>query len=210
MKDQHYQTAKLVTKLAKAFYKKGWVSGTGGGISIKNKDFIYMAPSGVAKESMKPEDIFILDKNGKVHRNPENQKLKVSECHPLFMQAYAVGAGAVIHSHSIHAMLVTFLFKENFQIQNLEMAKGISNHRVFEACQVPIIANTEKEAQLEKSLAKAVAANPKAFAVLVRGHGVYIWGKDWQEAKKHAECYDYLFEAAYKLKVAGLTGREFV
>jgi methylthioribulose-1-phosphate dehydratase len=30
----------------------------------------------------------------------------------------------------------------------------------------------------------------------VRRHGVYVWGADWREAKRHAECYDYLFEVA--------------
>jgi ribulose-5-phosphate 4-epimerase/fuculose-1-phosphate aldolase len=45
--------------------------------------------------------------------------------------------------------------------------------------------------------------HPKTQAVLVRGHGVYVWGKDWVQAKTQAECYDYLFEAAVKLKQLG-------
>jgi ribulose-5-phosphate 4-epimerase/fuculose-1-phosphate aldolase len=39
---------------------------------------------------------------------------------------------------------------------------------------------------------------------LVRRHGVYVWGKDWKQAKTHAECYDYLFEAAGRMKQLGV------
>ena len=51
-------------------------------------------------------------------------------------------------------------------------------------------------------LRKAIQRYPKANAVLVRRHGMYVWGKDWIHAKTQAECYDYLFEAA--LRMAGL------
>lgn len=34
--------------------------------------------------------------------------------------------------------------------------------------------------------------------------GVYVWGKDWIQAKTQAECYDYLFEAAVKMRGLGL------
>lgn len=41
--------------------------------------------------------------------------------------------------------------------------------------------------------------------MLVRRHGVYVWGKDWIQAKTQAECYDYLFEAALRMKSLGMS-----
>ena len=45
---------------------------------------------------------------------------------------------------------------------------------------------------------------PEACAVLVRRHGVYVWGDTWQQAKTMNECYDYLFEIAWKMRQLGL------
>ena len=59
------QAKELVAELCRNFYSWGWVSGTGGGISIKTEcGKIVMAPSGVQKERMLPEDMFVLDSAG--------------------------------------------------------------------------------------------------------------------------------------------------
>lgn len=34
--------------------------------------------------------------------------------------------------------------------------------------------------------------------------GVYIWGKDWIQAKTQAECYDYLFASALEMHKLGI------
>ena len=40
--------------------------------------------------------------------------------------------------------------------------------------------------------------------MLVRRHGVYVWGSDWQAAKTQAECYHYLFDAAVRMRAIGV------
>src|SRR5690606_38594741 len=42
-------------------------------------------------------------------------------------------------------------------------------------------------------------------AVLVRQHGMYVWGKTWEQAKRHAECLHYLFDMALESKKLGFT-----
>ena len=198
------QTRELVCELCRNFYSLGWASGTGGGISIKEGDKIYMAPSGVQKERLKPEDIFVLDAQGQTLEEP-GRGLKLSQCSPLFMHAYKLrNAGAVLHSHSINAMAATLLFDKRFRIKNMEMQKGVEGFGAFDTLEVPIIDNTAYECDLTDSLEEAIRNNPKSHAVLVRQHGVYVWGKDWKQAKTHAECYDYLFEAAAKMKQLGI------
>lgn len=89
--DALYATKELVCELCRNFYSHGWVSGTGGGISIKHDDNqIVVAPSGVQKERMLPEDMYVLDNKGEIistpkARPPPYKPPKLSECTPLFM-----------------------------------------------------------------------------------------------------------------------------
>ena len=194
----------LICDLCRQFYQLGWASGTGGGISIRDGAYLYMAPSGVQKERLAPADIFVLDAKGAVAQDP-GRGLKLSQCAPLFLHAYQIrNAGAVLHSHSLNAVEATMIFKDRFQIRNMEMQKGIEGFGAMVLLEVPIIENTAYECDLADSLAEAIRDNPKSHAVLVRRHGVYVWGRDWQQAKTHAECYDYLFAAAVRMKKLGL------
>jgi methylthioribulose-1-phosphate dehydratase len=193
-----------VCELCRGLYDLGWASGTGGGMSIREGGEIYMAPSGVQKERLAPEDIFVLDAAGTVLRSPASG-LKLSACAPLFLHAYTLrGAGAVLHSHSINAFLATCLYDDVFRVTDMEMIKGIEGMGAFDALEVPIIDNTAHECDLADTLADAIKRFPKSNAVLVRRHGAYIWGKDWVQAKTQAESYDFLFQAAVRMKTLGL------
>ncbi|CAL9243455.1 unnamed protein product [Arabidopsis halleri] len=214
------ETSSLVTELCRHFYTQGWVSGTGGSITMKVHDasipkpeqLIVMSPSGVQKERMQPEDMYILSANGSIISTPSpkpypNKPPKCTDCAPLFMKAYEMrNAGAVIHSHGMESCLVTMLNPQakEFRITHMEMIKGIQGHGYYDELVVPIIENTAYENELTDSLTKAAKAYPKATAVLVRNHGVYIWGDSWIHAKTQAECYHYLFDAAIKLHQLGL------
>ena len=74
---------------------------------------------------------------------------------------------------------------------------------------VPIIENTAHECDLADRMAQAMNEYPDADAVLVRRHGLYVWGRDWQHAKTQAECYDYLFNAAVQMRKLGFDPTTF-
>jgi methylthioribulose-1-phosphate dehydratase len=215
--DRNESIPELICELCRQFYGLGWVSGTGGGISIRGAEGIYIAPSGVQKERLRPEDIFLLDHarldDAHVLCPPADAGLKISECRPLFYNAFKLrNAGAVMHSHSLWAVLAARLFSPGgepgeFVCQGLEMQKGLRGVGCFDTLRVPIIANTAREAQLTASMAAAMEAYPDVDAVLVAGHGVYVWGETWAQAKTQAECYDYLFRAAVEAERLGLRVR---
>lgn len=208
----------LIPELCNHFYKLGWVSGTGGGLSIRQDGKIFCAPSGVQKERIKPEDMFVLDETGEILVRPSNSKLKCSECLSLFMIPFRYRqSGCCIHNHSIYANLVTSYhsrfndsLKSNnineFRISNQEMIKGIKKGSSNETLQyddtliVPIIDNVLHEKDLAGAMERAVLDYPMTNALLVRNHGCYVWGATWEQAKTMAECYDYLF----KLKIEAI------
>lgn len=146
------------------------------------------------------------------------------------MSAYTTrGAGACIHTHSQWAVLVTLICEAGLQGDNrsvfamkeIEQIKGISrggtgsqeiaeggrklgNLGYFDTMKIPIIENTAHEEDLEESMSQAMQEWPETCAVLVKRHGVYVWGKDVAQAKTQCESLDYLFQLAVEMHKLGL------
>lgn len=59
----------------------------------------------------------------------------------------------------------------------------VSSCRYDDILVVPIIENTPEEKDLKERMARAMNEYPDSSAVLVRRHGVYVWGETWEKAK---------------------------
>lgn len=210
------QPKEQISELCAHFYKQGWVSGTGGGISIREGDRIYMAPSGVEKEKIRADEIFTLDLNGEIIERPANPALKLSECAPLFLAAYELRqAAAVLHSHSLPVMLATKLARQEgstavLEWTELEMLKGVADYGYYDTFQLPVIENTARECDLTAALRQAIIAFPRTPAVAVRNHGIYVWGPTVSRAKTQAECIDYLCQAKLLMRQYALESPAYV
>jgi methylthioribulose-1-phosphate dehydratase len=99
---------------------------------------------------------------------------------------------------------------DEWRITHQEMIKGLrvgstpQSYRYYDEIVVPIIENTAEEKDLQARMAEAMKKYPKANAVLVRRHGIYVWGPTWQKAKSQCECYDYLLELTVEMHKLGL------
>lgn len=196
------QTKELLCELLRLFYDKGWVSGTGGGISGPTEDGnLFLAPTGVHKERIQPADFFVIDPTDcRVVHDPETSGLRPSECNPIFSAAARErGARSVMHSHALSTVLAADLANDadHVTIEGFEMLKGIRGLSNKARHVVPVIRNTEREYELTGQVERALKDERFAstFCVLVAGHGAYIWGDDVWECKRHAEVYHWLFEA---------------
>lgn len=215
--------ANLIPELCANFYRLGWVTGTGGGASIRDDDLVYLAPSGVPKEAMRPDNIYVLKLSQQVDpkhriyiRSPP--ALKPSQCTPLFIAAFKKReARCCIHTHSQWAVLITLLLEARpgntavFEINNIEQIKAFGkgygkqgNLGYHDTLRIPVIENTPHEEDLTESLEAAMDKYPDTYAVLVRRHGVYIWGDTVDKAKTQAESLDYLFQLAVEMKRFGM------
>ncbi|KAI5956303.1 MDE1 [Candida jiufengensis] len=228
--------ANLICELCRLFYDNNWVTGTGGGISIRdvdgeNPDLVYIAPSGVQKERIQPWEMFLVElPDERILRTPndipkeltKSYKYKPSACTPLFMSCYKMrDAGACIHTHSQNAVLITLLNenKNYFEISHIEQIKAlpklkfnentnkiekIGNMEYYDRLIIPIIENTPHEEDLTDSLQEAIKNFPGTSAVLVRRHGIYVWGETVWKAKVYNEAIDYLLELAVKMHNSGI------
>ena len=198
-------TRALLVELLGEFWRRGWVSGTGGGIcGPADGGGLLLAPSGVHKERVRTDEFFTVDpSDGRVVRSPERTDLRPSECNSIFCLTHRTwGAWSVVHSHALSAVLAGDVAADegadHVAIRDLEMLKGIRGVANRDVHLVPVIRNTPRESELVEQLS-AVLADPRyaaTYAVIVAEHGAYIWGDDVWDAKRHTEVYHFLFEAA--------------
>jgi methylthioribulose-1-phosphate dehydratase len=154
---------------------------------------------------MKSEDIYVLslkaqtDPKCRVYlRSPPT--FKPSQCTPLFLAAFNKrNAGCCIHTHSQWAVLITLLLEQQpdknmFEINNIEQIKGFGkgfqkqgNLGYHDTLRIPVIENTPFEEDLTESLEEAMDRYPDTYAILVRRHGIYVWGETVAKAKTQCE-----------------------
>lgn len=160
---------------------------------------------------MKPTNLFVMNlKTGDYLRVPDT--FKPSACTPLFLAAYKKReSGACIHTHSQAAVMVSLLYDKEFRIANIEQIKALpkvtepGNLGFFDTLVIPIIENTAHEDELLPDMEKVMDEYPGCSAVIVRRHGLYVWGPTVWKAKIYNEAIDYLLELAIKMKQAGIS-----
>lgn len=180
---------------------------------------VFSTPSGIQKEDMCGDDIFELDMHQNVIMPPVTPGLKLSSMTNLWFVVYKERPSSmcVIHTHGMYAQLVTLLKNDTIvhdhdedgefdvlRLTHLEMIKGVGNHAYDSMLEIPIINNQKSESLLAPDMERAIRKYPKCNAVLVRRHGVYVWGDSWEEAKTRLESFDYLFETAVRMKQMGI------
>lgn len=74
----------------------------------------------------------------------------------------------------------------------LKGLEGVSTHEHREW--LPIIENSQDMNRLAGSVEETLAKHPQAHGFLLRRHGLYTWGKDIAEAKRHVEIFEFLLE----------------
>lgn len=225
--DDPMHPANLICSLCAKFYEKDWCLGTGGGISIKDPhtNHYFIAPSGVQKELMKPTDLFVV--KGTANSNELNVDdvtfvrrpvgLKPSDCTPLFLTCFKeLDVGAVIHTHSTNAVLASLLYDDFFEISHIEQIKAMPSDKwdanankyvnlLFQdTLRIPIIGNKNFEYELTDDLLEVCKKYPHSCAVLVRRHGIFVWGPSIAKAKIYNESIDYLLGLAIQMRQMGL------
>ncbi|MFJ5266467.1 class II aldolase/adducin family protein [Streptomyces sp. NPDC088387] len=99
----------------------GLVVGTSGNVSVRVDDTVLVTPSGVPYDRLRPDDITGVDLDG---RQVLGTLVPTSEL-PMHLAVYrATDAGAVVHTHAVHATAVSTLVQELPTIHYMTAALG--------------------------------------------------------------------------------------
>jgi methylthioribulose-1-phosphate dehydratase len=188
--------APQIVDLARQCYARGWMLGTSGNISsVLQREPLRLAitASGVHKGALTPGDILEIGRDGKVLAGSGRPSAEAS----LHLAvAWSRGSGAVLHTHSIWSTIISDAATgDGLAIEGYEMLKGLAGVATHEHREwLPIVENTQDWAAAAPKVEELLARHPDAHGFLVRRHGLYTWGRDLDEARRHVETLEFLFE----------------
>jgi methylthioribulose-1-phosphate dehydratase len=187
-------TAELA-KIGRQYYARGWVPGTSGNFSaMVSRDPLRLAitASGIDKAALGPGDMVEIDEHGSLVAG-SGQPSAETGLHLAIVRAR--GAGAVLHTHSICSTILSDVPGDGLAIQGYEMLKGLNGVTTHEHREwLPIIDNTQDWAAAAPGVEAMLNRQANAHGFLIRRHGLYTWGSDIAQAKRHVEIFEFLFE----------------
>lgn len=181
---------KLVT-IGKLLAERQLIAGTDGNLSVRlDDDRIMITPSGVPKGRMSPDDMVIVDINGKKLQG--NGKPSSEMLMHLFVYQQRPEIGACVHAHPPYATA--------FAVAGRELPADLLPEVVVFIGEIPLTdyapAGTDA---VPKSIAPFIE---KHCAFLLRNHGLLAIGRDLDEAYNRLETVEHyarIVHLAYQL-----------
>jgi methylthioribulose-1-phosphate dehydratase len=115
-------------------------------------------------------------------------------------------AGAVLHTHSVWSTLLSaaHFAAGGIELSGLEMLKGLEGVRTHEHTEwLPILDNDQDIAALAHRVDALLVSAPAMHGFLLRGHGLYTWGDDLAQARRHVEILEFLLETFGRKEARG-------
>lgn len=174
---------------------RDWFMGTSGNLSIKTDEgpiqFLVSA-SGKDKRKRTSEDFLLVDIEG---NSVMESELKPSAETLLHCAVYGkTSAGCSLHVHTVANNVISEKYGDAGKIvfQGQELIKAFDMWEEDAELTIPIIRNHASIPKLAEEFQAHITADKGA--VLIRNHGITVWGKDGFEAKKLLEASEFLFQ----------------
>jgi methylthioribulose-1-phosphate dehydratase len=198
------QRAQELIEAGRALDARGWVPATSGNLSARlASGDIAITLSGRAKGRLTLEDIVRLDAQGRPldGRQPSAE----TALHLTLYRRYPK-ARAVLHLHSLGAVLASRLFENQLVLTDHELLKvleGIKTHA--HRLVVPIFPNDQDIERLAHKIdAYMEDRHGEFYSFILAGHGFYTWGSSVEAALRQAEALEFMFDCEVRLYGAKL------
>jgi methylthioribulose-1-phosphate dehydratase len=216
MTTAHHATEQALTALVEitaSFARRGWFPGTSGNLSARVSApdeplLLVVSVSGRDKEAMTAADFVLVD--GALQPVEPGLQPQAGSSEPctsaetvIHARIYQVtGCGCVLHVHTVWNNLIAerFFSQGEVGLRDLEMIRGLDVWEESAEIRVPVVQNLFKLPALAEALVERIT-DPRVPGILVRRHGLYAWGANPFEAKRHVEAFEFMFEYLLRWEV---------
>ena len=193
------QATQEIIEAGKTLYQMGLVPATSGNFSMRLDDGnIAITVSGKHKGKLTAQDIMQVNAEGHPldNKKPSAETLLHTQLYEEFERT-----GAILHPHAMNAILLAEHHSDFIELANYELLKafdGIATHDT--SVIVPVFENDQNIERLARRVQGYLDYNEKIYAYVIKGHGLYAWGRTMDEAMRYIEALDYLFACELRAK----------
>lgn len=193
------RAADTLCEYGRILYGRGWSPATSSNYSVRLNDHCCaLTSSGKHKGELTPDDILVADWQGKALTagKPSAETLLHTQ---LYRRDPAIGA--VLHTHSPVAVVLSQIWPDNtLALTGWELQKAFAGETTHKhTITFPLFANDQDIARLASEVEHYMQQHGQGHAYLIRGHGVYTWGRDPGECFRHLEALENLL--GYQLEL---------
>ncbi|MDH5435375.1 MAG: methylthioribulose 1-phosphate dehydratase [Gammaproteobacteria bacterium] len=191
--------ANALISAGKQLYSLGMVPATSGNFSARlSNNNLAITVSGRHKGKLVEADIMQVDAKGVSldERRPSAETL----LHVYIYQRFP-DARVVLHPHSVNATVLSRLCDSWLELQDYELLKAFPDIETHDcSVRIPVFDNDQNITRLAEKADSYLAEQEGIPGYMIRGHGFYTWGNSMEDALRHVEAFEFLFECELKLK----------
>jgi methylthioribulose-1-phosphate dehydratase len=197
--------AREIARVGAELAALGWTPATSSNFSMRLDDaHAAITVSSRDKGALAADDIMVVDMEGRAVGTALHPSAETA-LHTQIYRRFA-GARAVLHTHSRNQTVASLLFAAAgvIKLSGYELLKAFTGHATHDATiEVPVFPNSQDMPQLVARVDAWLEAGKPLHAYLIEGHGVYTWGRDMNEAKRHLEALEFMLACELDLRRLG-------
>ena len=173
---------------------RGWTPATSSNFSMRiDSDTVAVTVSGRDKGTLTPDDVMAVTLAGEA-LDPSRRASAETALHLQIYRRWP-DVGAVLHTHSHNQTVASRLFAPQgmLPLRGWELQKAVTGYTTHDSnLDLPVFANSQAMRDIEASVDAWLATGRPLHAYLIEGHGLYTWGHDMAEARRHIEALEFL------------------
>ncbi|MEJ2346286.1 MAG: methylthioribulose 1-phosphate dehydratase [Gammaproteobacteria bacterium] len=202
-------TLTALVEIARDFHRRGWMAGTAGNLSARTTTGRFcITASGKPKGRLDEGDFVEIDiATGAVaqRHEPRAQPSAEAAIHRALYRLFP-RARACLHVHTVDATLAALAAPPDaveLPLPSMEMVKGLGIWEQDPKVALALFDNLADVAAIADEVeARFTAHTPRMPALMIRHHGVTVWGDGIQQAYDRLECLEFVLGVAARASAA--------
>jgi len=194
--------ADAIADAARDLALAGWTPATSSNFSMRiDAEHAAITISGRDKGKLGREDIMLIDMQGKAVGTDARPSAE-TELHTQIYRRLPQ-MNVVLHTHSRTQSVASRLFAKEgvVLLEGWELQKAIAGETTHDAAlAIPVFPNTQHMPELVAQVDAWLDSGKPLHAYLINGHGIYTWGRDMAETRRHLEALEFLLGCELDLR----------